>query len=172
MSDVETYVEPWMRGPVPGVERLVMPVFHSFQMVREDLAKYTAGISDEAVWRKIGAIPTLGFQLRHIAGSVDRLMNYLMDEPLTPEQLAYLKSESTPGATLAELLAHIDATLAKAEDNLRRIHPNSIHDARGIGRKKLPTTVLGLLVHVAEHTQRHLGQAITTSKLVSSSSSV
>lgn len=155
-----------MRGPLPGIEPLVMPVFHSFQMVREDLAKYTAGVSDEAVWRKLDAIPTLGFQLRHIAGSVDRLVTYLMDEQLTPEQLAYLKRESEPGATLAELLAHIDATLASAEDRMRRIHPLSIHDARAIGRKKLPTNVLGLLVHIAEHTQRHVGQAITTAKLV------
>jgi len=30
----------------------------------------------------------------------------------------------------------------------------------------LPTTVGGLLVHVADHTQRHVGQAVTTAKIV------
>jgi hypothetical protein len=35
-----------------------------------------------------------------------------------------------------------------------------------VGRARLPSTVFGLLFHVAEHTQRHAGQAITTAKIV------
>jgi uncharacterized damage-inducible protein DinB len=158
--------EAWMRGPLPGVDPLVMPLFFSFTMVREDLARHTAGIAPEEVWRCVGPLPSLGFHLRHIAGSVDRLVTYLMNEQLTAEQLAFLKEESSPGATLEELLAEIDATLRAAETRLRTIDPAAIHDARHIGRKRLPTTVLGLLVHIAEHTQRHLGQAVTTAKLV------
>lgn len=159
-------IEPWMRGPLAGVEPFVQPLFFSFTQVREDLARFTEGITQEQLWRRVGTLPTLGFHLRHIAGSVDRLTAYLMEESLSAEQLAFLKEEGTPGATLAELLAAIDASLNATEARVRTLDPATILDARYIGRKRLPTTVLGLLVHLAEHTQRHLGQAITTAKLV------
>jgi uncharacterized damage-inducible protein DinB len=163
---VEPLPEPWMRGPLAGIEPLVQPVFFSFQMVREDLAKHTAGLTQEQLWRSSGRIASVGFHLRHITGSVDRLMTYLMNESLSEAQLAFLRDEAKPGATLEELLAQVDQTLAASESRLKTIQPEQIHEPRFIGRKRLPTTVLGLLVHIAEHTQRHLGQAITTSKLV------
>lgn len=171
MNRIESQVEPWMRGPISGVEPLVMPVFFSFQLVREDLARHTEGLSIEQVWHREGSLPSLGFHLRHIAGSVERLTAYLMNEPLTETQLAFLKDESKPGATLEELLDAIHRSLAATESRLHAIDPASIYDARYIGRKRLPTTVLGLLVHIAEHTQRHLGQAITTAKLARQTSS-
>jgi uncharacterized damage-inducible protein DinB len=143
-----------------------MPVFFSFTQVREELALHTAGLSAEDVWRQVGPLPALGFQLRHMAGSVDRLTTYLMGEQISPEQLAYLKQEREPGAKLDELLAIVDAALTQAEAQMATIDPATIHEPRYIGRKQMPTTVLGLLVHIAEHTQRHLGQAITTAKLV------
>lgn len=158
--------EPWLRGPIDGVPAHLMPVFHSFAQVREDLALHTEGISDDALWRKIGPIPSLGFQLRHIAGSVDRLVTYLMAEELSATQIEFLKSEAQPGTSLGVLLAGINSALSNAEERIRTIAPASLNDARFIGKKRLPSTVLGLLVHVAEHTQRHLGQAITTAKLV------
>ena len=161
-----TQPEPWMRGPIEGVEPLVAPVFYSFTQVREELAHYTEGLTTEQVWRQVNSLPTLGFHLRHIAGSVDRLMTYLTEGEISPEQIAQLKSEGQPGASLAELLAGIDAAFAKAESQLRTIKAEDIHAPRYIGRKRLPTSVLGLLVHISEHTQRHLGQAITTAKLV------
>ena len=161
-----TQPEPWMRGPIEGVEPLVAPVFHSFTQVREELAHYTEGLTTEQVWRHSDSLPTLGFHLRHIAGSVDRLMTYLMEGEVSPEQIAYLKSEGEPDASLDELLAGGDAAFAKAESQLRTIKAADIHAARYIGRKRLPTSVLGLLVHISEHTQRHLGQSITTAKLV------
>lgn len=157
--------EPWMRGPINGLEPLVAPVFYSFTQVREDLALHTNGLTTEQVWSKTGSVPSLGFQLRHIAGSIDRLMTYLMERELSRDQIDVLKAESEPGASLAELLAGIDDALSQAEDELRTIKAESIHAPRCIGRKRLPTSVLGLLVHIAEHTQRHLGQAITTAKL-------
>ena len=155
-----------MRGPLPGVEPLVAPIFFSFTQVREDLAAHTAGLSAEEIWRPVGSLPTLGFHLRHIAGSVDRLTTYLMGEALDPDQLAFLKQEAEPGASLEELLAGVDAALRRSEERLAQIDPATPHEPRWIGRKRLPTTVLGLLVHIAEHTQRHLGQAITTAKLL------
>ena len=159
-------VEPWLRGPLAGVDPLIQPVLHSFLQVREDLALHTEGLSDEDVWRAPGPLPTLGFQLRHIAGSVDRLTTYLIGEQVSPEQIAILKAESTPGAGLAELLEGVNEALAASEARMRTIDPTTIHEPRHIGRKQLPSSVLGLLVHLAEHTQRHLGQAITTAKLL------
>jgi len=155
-----------MRGPIAGIEPLVMPVFHSFMMVREDLAKFTAGVKQEDVWRQVGTLPTLGFHLRHLPGSADRLTTYLMGGELSPEQLAFMKAEGVPGASLEELLAGVDQGLRSVEDRIRTIDPATIHEPRFIGRKRLPTTVLGLLVHIAEHSQRHLGQAITTAKML------
>lgn len=160
--------ESWMRGPIEGLEPLVAPVFYTFTQVREELAHYTEGLTTEQVWRQVNELPALGFHLRHIGGSVDRLMTYLMEGEITPEQISYLKSEGEPGASLEELLAGVDAAFAKAEGQLRTIKGASIHEPRYIGRKKLPTSVLGLLVHISEHTQRHLGQSITTAKLVRS----
>lgn len=159
-------VEPWLRGPLPGVDPLIQPVLHSFMQVREDLALHTEGLSDEDVWRTPGPLPPLGFQLRHIAGSVDRLTSYLMGEQVSPEQIAELKAESTPGAGLAELIEAVDRALSASEARMRTIDPATIHEPRFIGRKQLPSSVLGLLVHLAEHTQRHLGQAISTAKLL------
>ena len=157
--------EPWMRGPIEGLEPLVAPVFYSFAQVREDLTLHTDGLTTKQVWSQTGTLPSLGFQLRHIAGSVDRLMTYLMEREISRDQIDVLKAESESGASLAELIAGIDDTLSQAETELRTIKAESIHEPRYIGRKRLPTSVLGLLVHIAEHTQRHLGQAITTAKI-------
>ncbi len=155
-----------MRGPIEGVGPLVAPLFYSFTQVREDLALHTAGVGDDDVWRRVGPLPPLGFQLRHIAGSVDRLSTYLLDEELQPEQIAFLKQEATPGSGMAELMSALDNSLTECEERLKRIDPATLYDPRYIGRRRLPSTVLGLLVHIAEHTQRHLGQAITTAKLL------
>ena len=158
--------EAWLRGPIEGVPPHLMPVFHSFAMVREDLAYYTEGLTTEDVWRRTGSLPSLGFHLRHIAHSVDRLVTYLCGDQLSDAQIATLKRETEPGtATLAELLADIDEKLGDAERRIRAIEPAALQEPRYIGKKRLPSTVVGLLVHVAEHTQRHLGQAITTAKL-------
>ncbi|HSP66762.1 MAG TPA: DinB family protein [Bryobacteraceae bacterium] len=158
--------EPWLNGPIEGVPPHLMPVFHSFAMVREDLARYTEGLTTEDVWRRTGSLPSLGFHLRHMGESVDRLVSYLCGEQLSETQIATLKQEGEPGgASLAELLAGVDAKLAAAESRLRTIAKDSMEEPRYIGKKRLPSTVLGLLVHIAEHTQRHLGQAITTAKL-------
>ena len=157
--------EPWLRGPIEGVAPHVLPVFHSFAQVREDLARHTEGLTTEDVWRQTGALAPLGFHLRHIAHSVDRLVTYLFSGELSADQITILKQEAAPGATLQDLLTEIDAKLNDAEEKLREISPASLNEPRWVGKKRLPTTVLGLLVHVTEHTQRHLGQAITTAKL-------
>jgi uncharacterized damage-inducible protein DinB len=157
--------EPWLRGPLPGVDTLVAPLLYSFQMAREDLAKYTAGLTVEQIWATLHGFGSVGFHLRHIAGSTDRLMTYVSGGQLSSDQMAALKAEKEPGGTREELLAGIDQAFASAEAVARALDPARLADPRGVGRKQLPTTVIGLLVHIAEHTQRHVGQAISAAKL-------
>jgi uncharacterized damage-inducible protein DinB len=157
--------EPWLRGPMAGVPPLVMPVFFSYAQVREDLQKHMAGISDEQVWAPVGG-NSLGFQLKHIAGSVDRITTYMLGRQLEAEQLAFLRGELQPPGTLGELLQMIEQSLEKSQSELQNVDAASLYAVRTVGRRALPTTVIGLIVHLAEHTQRHLGQAITIATLL------
>ena len=159
----EAVPEPWLRGPLPGVHPLVQPILFSFAQVREDLAKHTAGLTSEQVWQKHGRA-SLGFHLKHLAGSVDRLTTYLTGHELSEMQLRALREENSGQEDAAALRKLVDDALSASEQRLRTLDPRQIYDPRTVGRKKLPTTVLGLLVHLAEHTQRHLGQAITLAK--------
>jgi uncharacterized damage-inducible protein DinB len=154
-----------MRGPIPGIDAFIAPLFYSFQMAREDLAKYTAGLTTEQIWATPHGFGSIGFHLRHIAGATDRLMTYVAGDQLSDVQMAALKSEKEPGATCEVLLAAINEAFEKAEAAARALEPAHLADPRGVGRKQLPTTVVGLLVHLAEHTQRHIGQAISAAKL-------
>jgi len=142
-----------------------MPVFFSFAQVREDLEKHTAGLSDDKVWNTVAG-SSLGFQLKHIAGSVDRITSYLLGRQLDAGQLAFLRGESEPPGTLAELLELVEQSLSKSETELKTIEYASMYAARTVGRRALPTTVIGLIVHLAEHTQRHLGQAVVIAKIL------
>jgi uncharacterized damage-inducible protein DinB len=159
--------EPWLRGPIEGVEAAVMPVFFSFAQVREDLARYVTGLTPEQLWRKTSS-GSIGFHLQHLAGSVDRLTTYLMGNQLSPMQLHVLKAESEGDANAAALLAYVEDALRDSERRLRVLDPASLYEARSVGRRAFPTTVLGLMVHLAEHTQRHLGQVITLCKAAQS----
>jgi uncharacterized damage-inducible protein DinB len=157
--------EPWMRGPIEGVHPLIAPILYAFQQAREDLAKYTEGLPPDQLWATPHGFGSVGFHVRHIAGSTDRLMSYLQGRELTDQQMTELRDESRPlGSGREELLVQLDAALSRAEAVVRSIDPATLADARTVGRKKLPTTVIGLLTHIAEHTQRHVGQAISASK--------
>ena len=160
----EPQIEPWLRGPLQSVDSFVAPLLRSFQMAREDLAKYTAGLTTEQIWATPHGFGSVGFHLRHIAGATDRLMTYATGRQLSAAQMAALKTEKEPGAAREELLAGIDQAFASAGTIARSLDPARLADSRGVGRKQLPTTVIGLLVHIAEHTQRHVGQAISAAK--------
>ena len=154
-----------MRGPIPGVHPLLAPVLYSFQHAREDLAKYTESLTPQQIWASPHGFGSVGFHLRHIPGAVDRLMTYLQGHQLTDAQLAALEAEKSPtGPNREELLAAMDLTFRNAEAIVRALDPNTLAEPRTVGRQKLPTTVIGLLTHVAEHTQRHVGQAISAAK--------
>lgn len=158
--------EPWMRGPIAGVHPLLAPVLYSFQMAREDLEKFTAGLSPARIWATPHGLASVGFHILHIAGSTNRLITYLRGRELTAAQLEAMAAEESPGEPSREhLLATLDQAFREAEAVIRAINPATLADARTVGRKRLPTTVIGLLTHVAEHTQRHVGQAIASAKL-------
>jgi uncharacterized damage-inducible protein DinB len=143
--------EAWLRGPIAGVDALTAPVLFAFMQAREDLGRLTEGQAGAA---------EVAFHLRHIARSTDRLIGYL--EGRMPETLG----DGEAGASREELLAEIDAAFQRAEAVVRSIDPATLREARWVGRKRLPTTVIGLLTHIAEHTQRHVGQAITAAKAI------
>jgi len=158
--------EPWLRGPLPGLDPLLAPILFSFQQAREDIARYTEQLTAAQIWAKPHGFGSVGFHIRHIAGSTDRLMTYLQGRDLTPEQMAVLRAEEQD-STLSrdELLAELDRALQQAEAVVRALDPATLAEPRWVGRRRLPTTVAGLLTHIAEHTQRHVGQAISAAKL-------
>src|ERR1700720_2403003 len=149
--------EPWMRGPIPGVDALLAPLLYSFQMAREDLARWTEGLTASQIWATPHGFGSGGFHLRHIAGSTDRLMTYVKGQQLSEVQLAVLKAEKEPGASREILLAGLNGAFGNAEAVVRSLNPAQLAEPRAVGRKQLPTTVIGLLVHLAEHTQRPVG---------------
>lgn len=157
--------EPWLRGPIPGVHPLLSPVLYTFQQAREDLAHHTQNLTPEQIWATPHGFGSVGFHLRHIAGSTDRLMTYLKGDQLTPEQMVVLSAEKeSRDAGREELRAEVDRVFREAEAVVRAIDPARLTEPRWVGRKRLPTTVAGLLTHIAEHTQRHVGQAISAAK--------
>jgi uncharacterized damage-inducible protein DinB len=158
--------EPWLRGAIPGVHPLTAPLLFTFQQAREDLRLHTDGLTPEQIWVAPTALGTVGFHLRHIAGSTGRLMTYLRGNALDAGQMEALQTEHEPaGAGREELLALIARSFEEAEAVVRAIDPATLADPRTVGRQHLPSTVIGLLVHIAEHTQRHVGQAICAAKL-------
>jgi uncharacterized damage-inducible protein DinB len=165
MDETQKY-EPWMRGPIEGISPLTAPILYTFQHAREDLAKFVAGLTTEQVWATPYGFGSVGFHVRHIGGSTDRLITYARGEQLSAEQLDFLKSEKNAGASAEELLREMDEFFRRAEVVVRALDPATLGERREIGRKKLPSTVNGLLVHTAEHIQRHVGQAISGAKLV------
>jgi uncharacterized damage-inducible protein DinB len=165
-------VEPWLRGPVEGVPPLLQPAAHALLHVREDVTASLGGLTPEQLSARPGGAAPIAYHVRHIAGSLDRLLTYARGEGLSPAQLDALKAESGSSATTAgELTATLDAAIETALSQLRGTPAETLLDAREVGRARLPSTVLGLLFHAAEHAQRHAGQVATTARVVSSGAS-
>jgi len=161
--------EAWMRGPVPGIPPLLMPVAHALIGAREDVAAAIADLSIGALWSRPGGTASAGFHAMHLAGSLDRLFTYARGEALTAEQFAALGREQSPGdppPSAGDLVRLVDTAVEAALARLRATDESTLLEFRGVGRKQLPSNVLGLLFHAAEHTQRHVGQVVTTVKVV------
>jgi hypothetical protein len=158
-------VEPWMRGTLGDVEPVRRAVLHALELAGEDVERWAAGLGDEGMFARPCGLPPVAFQLRHMVRSLDRLLTYAEDRALDEGQLAALKTEMDAG-TAAEVLAEFRVGLQRAMERVGAIDPATFAKVRGVGRKRLPTTVVGLLIHCAEHTQRHAGQMVTTVKVV------
>jgi uncharacterized damage-inducible protein DinB len=159
--------EVWLRGAVAGVPAALMPVVHSLMQVREELESLIPTLTRQQVWTRPGGAASIGFHLRHLAGSLDRLLTYARGESLTPAQVAFLEQEERPAsddpsALLASALQQIDRALAQTTAT----PVSRLDEPRRVGRGALPSTVGGLLFHAAEHAQRHAGQIATTAKVV------
>ena len=163
--------EVWLRGPVDGVPALLQPVAHSLMQSREEVEALIGPLSAEEIWRTRAASASVGYHIRHALGSLDRLFTYARGAALSDAQLQILKQESEPDPDLDadELVAGFAASVERSLDQLRSTDPATLTDARFVGRARLPSTVGGLLFHAAEHTQRHVGQALTARKLLAPS---
>ena len=161
--------EVWQRGPIPGFEPLLMPVVHALIQVREDLDRIVADVPPDHVWLRPGGAASIGFHVRHTGGALDRLFTYARGEGLSDAQKAALREEGAAGdppASLQSVVTGVGEIIERALDQLRSTSTEALLDERKLGRAGLPTTVLGLLFHAAEHSTRHVGQAITTARIL------
>jgi uncharacterized damage-inducible protein DinB len=160
--------EVWLRGPLPGVPDLLQPVAHALLQAREEVEALMEDFPDELLWTRPGGVASTGFHLQHLAGVLDRLFTYARGEALTASQLEYLEREGrepNPARASRDLVAVFHQQVEKSVNELRSMNERNLTQPRVVGRGKLPSTVLGLLVHAAEHVQRHVGQLLVTVRI-------
>jgi len=158
--------EPWLRQTHTDIPVVHRAVLHALEQAGEDIEAWCKPLPPEDLESRPHGLPSVTFQLRHIARSLDRLMTYAEGNALSDEQLSALRAESEASSTAAELFAEFEEALGKTIQRLAALQPVDLDTPRGLGRAGIPTTVGSILIHVAEHTQRHVGQAITTAKVV------
>lgn len=164
--------EAWQRGPVEGFDPLLMPVVHALIQAREDLQRLAAAVPADRVWLRPGGAASIGFHVRHTAGALDRLLTYARGEALSEQQRAAAREEGLPGeppASMADVVAGIEPIFDRAMEQLQGTPRDALLEPRKVGRAGLPSNVIGLLFHAAEHATRHVGQAITTAKILEGS---
>src|SRR5688500_8759973 len=164
--------EVWLRGPIPGIEPLLQPAAHAIQQVGEDVIPIVRDLTPAQLWARPGGAAAIGFHLAHLPGSLNRLLTYSRAEGLSPDQMAALAAERTvheDRPTLATLLARFSAGLDGAIEYLRTVPADSLLLPREVGRKRLPSTTVGLIFHAAEHSSRHAGQMVTLTRVVQDS---
>jgi hypothetical protein len=159
-----TIPEVWLRGPIDGIQPLLQPAAHALVQAGEDVVPLVQGLAPAQLWARPGGAASIGFHLAHLPGSVDRLLTYSRGASLSAEQLAALAAERTvheDRPELARLLSVFTSGLDAAIAYLRTLSPESLLVPREVGRKRLPSTTLGLIFHAAEHSSRHAGQIVT-----------
>ena len=158
----------WQRGPVDGVPAALQPVAHILLQVRESVGELTENLTIEQWNARPANVASAAFHVRHMTGVIDRLFTYARGATLSDEQFAAMRLEATAfsasdvAPALAALSARVDAAVAE----LKTVDPTTIGDFRGVGRAQLPSTVIGCLVHGAEHAMRHVGQLSVTTRIV------
>jgi len=164
----EKLPEVWMRGPVQDVPALLQPVAHALLQAREEVIEMMIDFPESFLWNKPAGVASAGFHLQHLSGVINRLLTYARAETLTEDQLALLAKEGKPDESIRarDLLNIFSRQVDDAVTQLRNTAEQSFTEVRGIGRKQIPTTVLGLLFHAAEHTMRHTGQLYVTIQVI------
>jgi uncharacterized damage-inducible protein DinB len=157
--------EAWLRGPVEGVDSWLQPAAHALLHAKEDLLRAVEGLADAQLRARPGGAASVAFHLRHVAGATDRLLTYARGEVLSDAQKRAAADEREPSGDAAALLAEAHAALDAALDHIRATPRETLLDPRAVGRAGLPSTLLGLIFHAAEHAARHAGQALTTAKI-------
>lgn len=161
--------EVWLRGPLPGIEPVLQPAGHALLQAREDVEAVVSTLTEAQLWLRPAGVASIGFHLLHLTGSVDRLLTYSRGEPLSPDQVRALAAERTvheDRPSRAALMTGFARGIDEALHYLRSVAPGTLVLSREVGRRKLPSTTLGLIFHAAEHASRHAGQIITLGPIV------
>jgi len=158
--------EPWLRGTLTDVNPVLRAVLHALELAHEDLWKWCYPLTMEQLNRPAGKAASVGSHLRHIARSLDRLLTYAENEQLDETQMTALRGEMDAASSHEEVFQELAAALERSKERLLALQDANLWATRAVGKKRLPTTVAGLVVHIADHTQRHVGQAITTARII------
>lgn len=167
-----TTPEPWLRGPIAGIPAMLQPAAHALVMAQEEVERALVALSEEDCWAKPGGIASVGFHVVHLSGSTDRLLTYARGEQLSDAQLAELAHERAVDTTrppMGEITGRLASVLKAAMAQFAETSEETLFDHRAVGRAQLPSNVLGLLMHAAEHASRHAGQIASTVKLIKAS---
>lgn len=170
MAEQNPELEVWQRGPIDGVPAQLQPVAHALLQAVEDVEKEMSSFPEVLLWERPGGVASVGFHLKHKKGVVDRLFTYARGEMLGDEQMHYLNSETSldKSVTVQTLVDEFRKQVSTALNQLKATDTGTLTDTRGVGRKQIPSTVIGLLFHAAEHVQRHVGQLIVSARVLKS----
>jgi uncharacterized damage-inducible protein DinB len=159
--------EVWLRGPVEKIPPLLQPVAHAILQAKEEVSELMKTFPQEKLWDTPGGVASVGFHLMHLSGVLNRLFTYAKGNALSEEQLAALKQETRPHeVTIEQLVKRFGEQVDKAIEQLSETPENTLLEKRGVGRAQLPSNVIGLLFHAAEHTMRHTGQLLVTTRIL------
>ena len=156
--------EVWLRGKIDDIPDLLQPVAHALLQASEDIQKYTSDFPEVLLWHKLAYRASVGFHLQHITGVMDRMLTYAEGKKLSEEQFLALKNEGNPESrtSLLQLVRISEEKITDTINRLKLIDEATLTQSRTVGRRELPSTVIGLLFHAAEHVQRHVGQLLVT----------
>ena len=165
---MENKIEAWLSGPVPGVPAVLQPVAHALTQANDEIHTIMRDFPEGKLWEQPSGVASVAFHLQHIPGVLDRLFTYAKGETLSHAQLKYLSEEGmqSDGISKGDLLQKLSDGINSAIEYLKTVPPSSLTEARGVGRKQLPSTTLGLVFHAAEHTMRHTGQLLVTARIL------
>src|SRR5215813_1313020 len=91
--------EPWLRGTYSELPSVLRAVLHAFDLAREDAVRWADGLSEAQLHASPFGLSSIGFHMRHIARSLDRLLTYAEGDQLSSEQITAMKTELDSGVS-------------------------------------------------------------------------